>query len=226
MFKDFSDSLCLRRLSLQTFHVRYFGQDGLDGSLSFFPLVVCPFCHPDLRSKLTGGVIAGGAWGGGRIMPMLPRIWPTGQLAASLCPVNDQAATLTGELPIHNIQPQRSSSPGPTISHMDPVAAPAGQIWRSGVGQAGSVWPGLPPPANHPLVGPVAGGCALNSAPPMAAASGGAGKGVRGSLPGPKLHQGPPFGPSRHTSTHFFHPGSLVGQFRGEAWEGEAATAQ
>ena len=156
-------------------------------------------------------------------MPMLPRIWPTGQLAASLCPVNDQAATLTGELPIHNIQPQRSSSPGLTISHMDPVAAPAGQIWRSGVGQAGSVWPGLPPPANHPLVGPVAGGCALNSAPPMAAASGGAGKGVRGSLPGPKLHQGPPFGPSRHTSTHFFHPGSLVGQFR---WEGEAATAQ
>ena len=98
---------------MQTFHVRYFGQDGLDGSLSFFPLVVCPFCHPDLRSKLTGGVIAGGAWGGGRIMPMLPRIWPTGQLAASLCPVNDQAATLTGELPIHNIQPPPPSDRHP-----------------------------------------------------------------------------------------------------------------
>ena len=75
-----------------------------------------------------------------------------------------------------------------------------------GLAKAGSVWPGLPPPANHPLVGPVAGGCALNSAPPMAAASGGAGKGVRASLPGPKVHQGPPFGPSRHTSTHFFNP--------------------
>ena len=90
-----------------------------------------------------------------------------------------------------------------------------------GLAKAGSVWPGLPPPANHPLVGPVAGGCALNSAPPMAAASGGAGKGVRGSLPGPKVHQGPPFGPDRNTRTHFFHrgapPDSLVGQFGSEA---------
>ena len=192
------------------------GRDKLAGSLSFFTAaaVVCPFCHPDLRNKVTGGVIAGGASGSGRIMPMLPRIWPTGQLAASLCPVNDQAATLTGELPIHNIQP-----PPPSHRHNLPLGSPAGQIWRSGVGQAGSVWPGLPPPANHPLVGPVAGGCALNSAPPMAAPSGGAGKGVRGSLPGPKVHPTPPF--ARHASTHFFHQApsgsSLVGQLR---WEG------
>ena len=96
--------------------------------------------------------------------------------------------------------------------------SPGGQIWRSGVGQAGSVWPGLPPPANHPLVGPVAGGCALNSAPPMAAASGGAGKGVRGSLPGPKVHQGPPFGPSRNTSTHFFSPGERASSVGLSRW--------
>ena len=79
--------------------------------LLLFSALVSPFCHPDLRSKLTGGVIAGGAWGGGRIMPMLPRIWPGSQLAASLCPVNDQAATLTGELPIHNIQPPSDRHP-------------------------------------------------------------------------------------------------------------------
>ena len=103
-------SNCLWRLSLHTFYVREFGRNRLLGSRSFFAAVVCPFCQPDLRNKVTGGVIAGGAPGCGRIMPMLPRISPyladqTGQLAASLCPVNDQAATLTGELPIHNIQP-------------------------------------------------------------------------------------------------------------------------
>ena len=78
-----------------------------------------------------------------------------------------------------------------------------------GLAKAGSVWPGLPPPANHPLVGPVAGGCALNSAPPMAAASGGAGKGVRGFS---AWWEGPLWATSTlwllpfNTSTHFFTP--------------------
>ena len=75
-------------------------------------------CHHqpggDLRNKVTGGVIAGAALGGGRIMPMLRSVFgraATRQLAASLCPVNDQAATLTGELPIHNIQPPSDRHP-------------------------------------------------------------------------------------------------------------------
>ena len=129
-------------------------------------LHACHHHHPgDLRNKVTGGVIAGAALGGGRIMPMLRSVFgraATRQLAASLCPVNDQAATLTGELPIHNIQPPPSrhpiaSSQGLEIRTQGSALSPlfgvsGGQIQRSRVGQAGSVWPGLPPPANHPLV--------------------------------------------------------------------------
>ena len=115
-----------------------FGRDRLVHFLSFFTAVVCPFCHPDLRNKLTGGVIAGGAWGSGRIMPMLPRIWPTGQLAASLCPVNDQAATLTGELPIHNIQPP----PPPDIVIPRPRNLPHGSGEREWSDVEIRGWPG------------------------------------------------------------------------------------
>ena len=60
-----------------------------------------------------------------------------------------------------------------------------------------------------PFGGRLAGGCALNSAPPMAAASGGAGKGVRGFS---AWWEGPLWATSTlwllpfNTSTHFFTP--------------------
>ena len=116
-------------------------------------------CHHqpggDLRNKVTGGVIAGAALGGGRIMPMLRSVFgraATRQLAASLCPVNDQAATLTGELPIHNIQPPPSrhpiaSSQGLVIRTQGSALSPlfgvsGGQIRARGLarqGQSGQV---------------------------------------------------------------------------------------